>query len=56
MNARQISESRYVSQGTVKTQIHSILKKFNMKSVSEVVRHLKEIRFDRIIETMHPGS
>ncbi len=56
MNARQISESRYVSQGTVKTQIHSILKKFNMKSVSEVVRHLKEIRFDRIVETMHPGS
>ena len=56
MNARQISESRYVSQGTVKTQIHSILKKFDMKSVSDMVRHLKEIRFDRIIETMHPGS
>ena len=56
MNARQISESRYVSQGTVKTQIHSILKKFNMKSVSDVVRHLKDIRFDRIIETMHPGT
>ena len=56
MNARQISESRYVSQGTVKTQIHSILKKFDMKSVSDVVRHLKEIRFDHIIETMHPGN
>lgn len=56
MNARQISESRYVSQGTVKTQIHSILKKFDMKSVSDVVRHLKGIRFDHIIETMHPGN
>ena len=56
MNARQISESRYVSQGTVKTQIHSILKKFDMKSVNDVVRHLKEIRFDHIIETMHPGN
>ena len=56
MNARQISESRYVSQGTVKSQIHSILKKFEMKSVSDVVRHLKEIRFDHIIETMHPGN
>ena len=56
MNARQISESRYVSQGTVKSQIHSILKKFDMKSVSDVVRHLKAIRFDRIIETMHPGT
>ena len=56
MNARQISESRYVSPGTVKTQIHSILKKFDMKSVSDVVKHLKEIRFDHIIETMHPGT
>ena len=56
MNARQISESRYVSQGTVKSQIHSILKKFEMKSVSDVVRHLKEIRFDHLIETMHPGN
>ena len=56
MNARQISESRYVSPGTVKTQIHSILKKFDMKSVSDVVRHLKEIHFDHIIETMHPGN
>jgi DNA-binding NarL/FixJ family response regulator len=56
LNARQISESRYVSLGTVKAQIHSILKKFDMKSVSEVVRHLKEIRFDHIIETMHPGN
>ena len=56
MNARQISESRYVSQGTVKTQIHSILKKFDMKSVSDVIRHLKAIRFDHIIETMHPGT
>ena len=56
MNARQISESRYVSLGTVKSQIHSILKKFDMKSVSDVVKHLKEIRFDHIIETMHPGN
>lgn len=56
MNARQISESRYVSLGTVKSQIHSILKKFDMKSVSDIVKHLKEIRFDHIIETMHPGN
>jgi DNA-binding NarL/FixJ family response regulator len=56
LNARQISESRYVSLGTVKSQIHSILKKFDMKSVSDVVRHLKEIRFDHIIETMYPGN
>ena len=53
MNARQISEERFVSLGTVKTQIHSILQKFGMKSVSEVVRQLHEIRFDYIVESMN---
>ena len=52
MNARQISEARYVSPGTVKTQIHSILQKFGMKSTNEVVRQLKTIGFDRIIENI----
>ena len=52
MNARQISEERFVSQGTVKTQIHSILKKFGMKNVSEVVRQLREIHFDYIVASM----
>ena len=58
MNARRISEERFVSLGTVKTQIHSILKKFGMKSVSEVVRQLHAIRFDYIIDSMNrkPGS
>ena len=54
LNARQISEERFVSLGTVKTQIHSILQKFGFKSVSEVVRKLHEINFDYIIDSMHP--
>ena len=53
MNARQISEERFVSLGTVKTQIHSILKKFGMKSVIEVVRQLHIIHFDSIAESMN---
>lgn len=56
MKAREIAEDRYVSVGTVKTQIHSILQKFNMKSVNDVIRQLKELRFDYIIETVHPGG
>ena len=52
MNARQISEARFVSLGTVKTQIHSILQKFGLKSMNEVIKQLKVIRFDYIIETM----
>lgn len=53
MNARQIAQERFVSLGTVKTQIHSILKKFDLKSVSEVVRQLREINFEYIIESMN---
>lgn len=56
MNARQIAESRCVSLGTVKTQIHSILQKFGLKSVSDVNRQLRLIRFDRIIENMETGK
>lgn len=56
MNARQISEDRFVSLGTVKTQIHSILKKFGMKSVSEVVRQLHVIHFDHIAESLKRRS
>lgn len=56
MNARQISEDRFVSLGTVKTQIHSILKKFGMKSVSEVVRQLHVIHFDHIAESLNRRS
>ncbi len=52
MNARQIADARCVSLGTVKTQIHSILQKFSLKSASEVVKRLKQIGFDHIIESM----
>ncbi len=53
MNARQIAEARFVSLGTVKTQIHSILQKFEMKSTKEVVRQLRLCHFDSMIDTLH---
>lgn len=37
-----ICEIRCVELSTVKTQIHSILKKFNLNSMSEVIRELKQ--------------
>ncbi len=52
MNARQIAEARFVSIGTVKTQIHSILQKFSLKSTREVVRQLRACHFDSIMNTL----
>ena len=56
MNVLQISEARFVSLGTVKTQIHSILQIFGMKSMNDVVKQLKLSRFDYIVETIRQGS
>ncbi len=55
LSARQIAEERYVSLGTVKSQIHSILQKFGLKSVREVVRKLHEINFEYIVDAMPRG-
>lgn len=46
---KDISETRFVSLATVKSQVNSILKKFEMKSMKEVVRLLKQINFEDII-------
>lgn len=45
MTMREISELRFVSEGTVKTQIHSILKKFGKKNMKEVTKKLDEMDF-----------
>lgn len=52
MNYKQISEARYVSNVTVKSQIHSILKKFDMRSMKEVMKKLDEINFAKIIDKL----
>ena len=50
MNARTISESRCVSIGTIKSQIHSILRKFDMKNMRDVIRKLDEVNFSSMLE------
>lgn len=45
-----ISETRFVSPSTVKSQVNSILKKFEMKSMKEVVKLLKQLNFDEILK------
>lgn len=50
MTYKQISELRYVSTVTIKSQIHSILKKFNMRNIKEVLKELHSIDFDQFID------
>lgn len=50
MNTREISDARYVSIATIKTQIHSILAKFGMHNVKEVLKKLEEVNFSQIIK------
>ena len=49
---KEIAEERFVSQGTVKAQIHSILQKFGLNSVRDVIRQLRAIHFEDIIASM----
>ena len=50
MSYKQISELRYVSTVTIKSQIHSILKKFNMRSIKDVLKELHTIDFEQFID------
>ncbi|RKM63413.1 DNA-binding response regulator [Butyrivibrio sp. XB500-5] len=50
MTYKQISELRYVSTVTIKSQVHSILKKFNMKNIKEVLKELRVVGFEQFID------
>ncbi len=52
MSYKQISEQRYVSVVTVKSQVHSILKKFRLRTIKDVIKELQLIDFDRIIDQL----
>ncbi|MBN1777827.1 MAG: helix-turn-helix transcriptional regulator [Clostridiales bacterium] len=52
MTSKKIAELRYVSIGTIKTQIHSILHKFGMKSMKDIIRKLDEINFSSLLDTL----
>jgi len=45
-NSRDIAKSRFVSSTTIKSQINSILHKFKMRNMKEVVHLLKKMKFD----------
>ena len=47
---KQISESRFVAITTIKSQVNSILKKFEMKTMKEVIKLLKHLHFDEFLE------
>ncbi|MCH3971181.1 MAG: response regulator transcription factor [Oscillospiraceae bacterium] len=52
----EICSIRHVELTTVKTQIHSILKKFNKKSISEVISMLEQINFFDVIQRVKQGK
>jgi DNA-binding NarL/FixJ family response regulator len=45
-NSRDIAKTRFVSSTTIKSQVSSILHKFKMKNMKEVVQLLKQMKFD----------
>lgn len=47
---KTISETRFVSPATVKSQVNSILKKFEMKTMKDVIKLLKQMNFNEIIK------
>lgn len=47
---KTISETRFVSQATIKSQVNSILKKFEMKTMKDVVKILHHMNFAEIIK------
>ncbi|HPU63144.1 MAG TPA: response regulator transcription factor [Mobilitalea sp.] len=46
---KSIAEERYVSIATIKSQVNSILKKFEMKSMKDVIKLLKQINFSEFL-------
>jgi DNA-binding NarL/FixJ family response regulator len=47
---KTISETRFVSPATVKSQVNSILKKFEMKTMKDVIKLLRQMNFSEIIK------
>ncbi len=54
MSYQQIAQSRFVSQATIKSQVNSILKKFDLLRMKDVIALMHEIDFERIYHTKRP--
>ncbi len=48
---KDIAQTRYVSQATIKSQVNSILKKFDMLRMKDVIEMLRNIDFEKIYHT-----
>lgn len=53
---KDIASNRFVSIATVKSQVNSILKKFDQKNMKDVVAILKEMNFGNIIKERNSGQ
>ena len=49
---KQVAKTRFVSEATIKSQVNSILKKFNKKRMQDVIDILHQVEFSRIAEMM----
>ena len=53
---REIADSRFVSIVTIKSQVNSILHKFNSRRMKDVVEMLKKMNFDDVIRDYTPPN
>ncbi len=49
---KQVAKTRFVSEATIKSQVNSILKKFDKKRMRDVIDVLHQVEFSRIAEMM----
>ena len=49
---REVAKTRFVSEATIKSQVNSILKKFNMKRMKDVIALLNQVDFDSLAAVM----
>ena len=49
---REVAKTRFVSEATIKSQINSILKKFGMKRMKDVIAVLNKVDFARLAVMM----
>lgn len=48
---KQIADARFVAQSTIKSQVNSILKKFELTRMKDVMAILREIQFEKILNS-----
>ena len=49
---KEVAKTRFVSEATIKSQVNSILKKFDMKRMKDVIAVLHQVDFSRIAAMM----